>query len=474
MSENKISIPCEDGTVETLNLLCSFDYAEKHYFLAQDPYDKELVCRQIKWNILKGTYLTDNTLSNTVLRIANILLRESDNNPGDYPLDGEHYLIDCTEQDGERIFIPTRRDSSKYFSPFMMNISTWVQFTISLFISMLYTFIYIKSSGMMWAATVFPNIPRIPLTILLYVIEIAGITAMFIIRDEDNRNLIDYILNAFIPVNMFSAIGLAKVNIIVRIIMICCAVLFVLFRVIPLFLHITSEKSKTKRRKKGLYALRKMYVPIFSCVVVCVLIIRIFGISGYTNISATKTTDANSEEIVTHYEEAMKNINVLVWKDLNEQQRVDTLQSICDYECACVLGCDTATVQAGYTKEDNTLGEYNHVTNTVLININHLREDDVEDTLNTLLHEVRHAYQHTVIDMFNKVEGKLDEKDLRLPIFRYASSLRENFDDYKSGNNDFYEYYGQASEEDSRDWAEEEVYKYTKIIYKDILSKNKK
>ena len=474
MAGKTITIPYDYGMKERLNLLCSFDFDGRHYFIARDPVDNELVCRQMRWSIFKGTHQLSRPLSQKVLGVANTLLHRLDEEPGTNKFKGEHYHVKYIEKDGSRSFRYVKQSScSDYFAPFMMNFSTPIRFVIALIVAAIYAFVYTQSSGMMWATTVFPGMYRIPLKIMLYTFELIGAAVLFKIRDED-RGWWDFILNSLIPLNLITIIGLAKVNLAARIVIICLAVLFGLFKVMPLIRSLTAKSTRKVKKKKVHRALGKMYAPVLICVLCCIYVVKIFGIDGYTNIAATKTSYQESETIMSHYGEALESINENVWKNLTTQQRIDALQSICDYECANIFGCRTATVQTGCPQSKYILGEYNHITNTILINVDHMNEDSVHDVVNTLLHETRHVYQRSVVNMLNDVEEKLDDEDMRLSIFQYASSMRANFDNYKSGSLNFEDYYGQSAEADSRSWAEcETTERYDRYIYIDSLSEEK-
>lgn len=470
MAGKTITIPYDYGMKETLKILCSFDFDGRHYFIARDPVDNELVCRQMGWSIFKGTYQLSRPLSQKILGVANTLLHKLYEESGTDKFKGEHYNVKYIEKDGNRSLRCVKQSScSDYFAPFMMNFSTSIRFIIALVVAAIYTFVYTESSGIMWATTVFPSMYRIPLKIMLYTFELIGAAILFKIRDED-RGWWNFILNALIPLNLITIIGLAKVNLAARIIIICLTVLFGLFKVMPLIRTLMAKSTKKVKKKKVHRALGKMYAPVLICVLCCIYVINIFGIDGYTNIAATKTSYQESETVMTHYDEALESINENVWKDLTAQQRIDALQSICDYECANTFGCRTATVQTGHPQSEYILGEYNHITNTILINVDHMNEDSVHDVVNTLLHETRHVYQRSVVNMLNDVEEKLDEEDMQLSIFQYALSMRENFDNYKSEDMSYEGYYGQSSEADSRSWAEyETIVRYDRYIYIDSI-----
>lgn len=67
--------------------------------------------------------------------------------------------------------------------------------------------------------------------------------------------------------------------------------------------------------------------------------------------------------------------------------------------------------------------------------------------------------------MYNNIEAEINVNYLDLVLFRQAIEFRNNFDNYKDGlSRKDYDYYGQAVEVDSRQWAAGEL-KYTFETY---------
>ena len=142
------------------------------------------------------------------------------------------------------------------------------------------------------------------------------------------------------------------------------------------------------------------------------------------------------------------------WGTYSIQEKLDILQVICDYECKNNLGCESPEVVAGHPERDTIYGSYSSKTKTITISVEHLANDPAEDVLDTLLHEARHAYQHAIVNAFNAIEENLSEEAKALSCFRTIEDYRDNFENYISGNEDYFSYYDQDVESDSRSWAE--------------------
>ena len=93
--------------------------------------------------------------------------------------------------------------------------------------------------------------------------------------------------------------------------------------------------------------------------------------------------------------------------------------------------------------------------------------------MDTVLHEVRHAYQHTWVEMYSSLENHIKDKYKNLLPFKQAQSFSEEFDDYCSGKDDFYGYFTQDVEKDSREWAAKRLKEYyITFIYPDRQRRN--
>lgn len=446
MAGKKYSLPDENGNCETVSALCTFAYAGNRYVITE-----EKVCRKLEWTLTKGIRLLSEEVSERASEAAESLICKSSEEPSEYTLCGEYYRVGRSEEGG---FVFTKKQKCPLFP-----IAGAISFIFAMLFAALFAYLYTESFGITWGKAVFPHIPRMPLKILLYGIGSAGCAALFFVR-KMNRTWLDLCLNTLIPLNLVTTVGVAKSNLIARIIIICLAVLILLFRVILPIVSVKSKRSEKSAKIRVRRLLDGLYMPVLILAVGCLLAARIFGIDGYANTSF----HVPDEDLTARYHQALPKLYAEKWKELDTQEKLDVLQRVCDYECVEILGCRTATVQTGYPQSPEIHGEYNHLTNTVMIQIDYLNEGTVSDVLKTLLHETRHVYQWHIAEVFNKVEEKLDEQDMKLPMFRLAAEIRDETDNYRNALSDFEEYYGQKAESDSRNWAEKEFserYGYT-------------
>ena len=99
-------------------------------------------------------------------------------------------------------------------------------------------------------------------------------------------------------------------------------------------------------------------------------------------------------------------------------------------------------------QNENSLGSYNPENNTISLNAKKYLYGDmpnVDDMINTIVHESRHAYQHEIVD---NPERKTDiSKDT-------IREWKDNFDNYISPYHDFEAYRNQPVEADAFDFAD--------------------
>ncbi|MDD6155808.1 MAG: hypothetical protein PUB52_02115 [Lachnospiraceae bacterium] len=113
-----------------------------------------------------------------------------------------------------------------------------------------------------------------------------------------------------------------------------------------------------------------------------------------------------------------------------------------------------------------TWGSYRNESRTIFINLEVLENGSAEDSLNTILHEMRHLYQANLVDIYCRLST--EEKNIA-----YFSELRkwsESFDSYTTVSGDDYSieeymnYYTEAVEIDAREYAANNTNRYYDAI----------
>ncbi len=139
------------------------------------------------------------------------------------------------------------------------------------------------------------------------------------------------------------------------------------------------------------------------------------------------------------------------WKTLSVQERITVLKHLMDYETD-ILDIPPIEIHAGLIG-DATMGVYDHSINMIEINVEHLDLCPVEEVIDTVCHEVRHAFQWQVVDSID-----WDNPVFQAPYFEEMRSWLENYHNYKSvWIYGYDEYENQPVEVDARDYAKKET-----------------
>lgn len=160
-----------------------------------------------------------------------------------------------------------------------------------------------------------------------------------------------------------------------------------------------------------------------------------------------------------------ENINELsslqpdVWRSLDLDERLEILRVASEIE-SITLGIPLVRVRA-ISMEENTMGGYDHASRTVMLSLEYLAFDPSEELLNTICHEVRHAYQHYLVELYQS----LKEQEQNLALFHEISDYAYEFDNYISGSGETIEaYFEQKCEVDSSAYADRIVMNYYNAI----------
>lgn len=145
------------------------------------------------------------------------------------------------------------------------------------------------------------------------------------------------------------------------------------------------------------------------------------------------------------------------WEELTAAERLDVLQKVANIE-STYLGIPHELNVGATVLDDGVLGGYNDNTNSIIIDLTHLEHDDSYEVLDTVLHEARHAYQHSLISFYQIAAPEYKQ----LLVFKEVQQYDAEFSNYTHGssNETFDDYYYQTCEEDARSYADERSWLY--------------
>lgn len=152
-----------------------------------------------------------------------------------------------------------------------------------------------------------------------------------------------------------------------------------------------------------------------------------------------------------------------VYEDLEDEEKKQLWQQLIDME-SDYLGIDSPTVEIEtYDVNSNRDGYYNKGENIISVSDSAL-DYSREEVMNTLLHEVNHAYTIAIAD---SVEWKdINDSDRQLRMYVDAYAYKEAEENYTQPEEDKEEYYNNVLEVAARNYAEEWGPKYLEYIDK--------
>ena len=107
---------------------------------------------------------------------------------------------------------------------------------------------------------------------------------------------------------------------------------------------------------------------------------------------------------------------------------------------------------SGTDVKESSIGYYRSVGRLVAIDMEYLEDATGEQICEVIFHECRHAYQHQLVDMYDKFH-----KTVMIPFSEKAECYKYEFAHYIQPEDDFTGYWNQKCEADARAYAYEET-----------------
>ena len=265
-----------------------------------------------------------------------------------------------------------------------------------------------------------------------------------------------------LPVEFVTLILFAQYHVYMAVILIClCVASSVFFHMLVKSLVKKRQPSHDRCREMKKYrtVTFRFNIKAYALILLPAFVFSIYCLAGNVPLIKPSTSAANinmetldaDDNSAILYEKNIKQIAALgndEWDTLNNEGKIDVLQHLTNLETTH-LRINPIKI-ASNKLNSNTLGEYNQNEKTIYIDYEHLKSASAEEIINTTCHEVRHAYQHFVIDMLD-----WQSYEVQTAIFyKEARKWKSEFENYVD-EKDFEQYYFQATEQDAREYAEE-------------------
>lgn len=139
--------------------------------------------------------------------------------------------------------------------------------------------------------------------------------------------------------------------------------------------------------------------------------------------------------------------NKTVWNQSTIEQRKDILTKYLA-ELALIYGVTVSPNINFFSGNQSTRGTYSHSRKMVSINENYLTRSDSYQIMQTVIHEMRHAYQHAAVEEPDSYEVSAET----------IKQWKDNFANYKStddGKTTYSQYVSQPVEYDAKNFAKQ-------------------
>lgn len=204
----------------------------------------------------------------------------------------------------------------------------------------------------------------------------------------------------------------------------------------------------------------------FLRILLCITVIFYYCFNGYNLIYSNNfsyqeipNTSSTSDIVTTEltYEQSLYNLqNKLTednWNSLTYDEKIELLQEVVECESLYLGIKDYPLV---YTKSLTNLSKlafYSNSKNEICINDYIIDISTLSSSLNIILHETYHTYQHELCDAY----AQLDDESKKLYIFNDIEQYIYEFTNYIDCENDYDGYYDQLCELYAREHAENRV-----------------
>lgn len=164
--------------------------------------------------------------------------------------------------------------------------------------------------------------------------------------------------------------------------------------------------------------------------------------------------DKNKESLIEHED---KLLGLSEWESLSLSEKERLIRSVALIEKE-MLGIDDSVEITVSTEKmsDSTCGYYLDSTKEIFINYKHLNEAEMSEVLDTIIHEMHHAFVHYTVETLD-FESETVKNSY---YYKRAREWKENTENYISASTNFEDYENQPIEADARSYAEERVVVY--------------
>ncbi len=252
----------------------------------------------------------------------------------------------------------------------------------------------------------------------------------------------------------------------------CVGILFVMGLLILLYsVYMLSSKNKSKLKFWDVFWLRTMkifhvsrYIMCFSAVIV--IVVSMLGLLfGWA--SKSEITQPVEDLNIGNYEECLENnidelakLDEPVWETLNTDEKIEVIQTLAEVEKSYLGLAVKLKISVEPAQTTERMGYYLKSGEKIVISKHSIENNSSWVIVNTLCHEIYHAYEDKLIDLYIKAEPS----EKKLDIFSDARNYYREYKNYISPEDNYSGYYNQATEADAREHAKQATINYYRYI----------
>lgn len=295
------------------------------------------------------------------------------------------------------------------------------------------------------------------------IISVCVVAAGVAISWKRNRNYMNLIENILISWGVFVCITymeLYKERI--TYMLFAMVVVSLVLSSILLFRRIGRKDKRRKimaRRMENVIVLWKRNAAIVSLLIMAPVAVSSLLYGTVLNSKAEVVKVYGDEHSLKANIEIIADIEPSRWEKLTIHQKLLVAQKIVNAE-ARFYGLSHEILVGIDDLSEETLAYYRDSTHQIVIDKKFLQNAYSYYLLESLLHEVHHAYAFAQIECYQN----LDAEDRNLLMFYEASVYMEEFANYEDGDENFYAYYTQLAEIHAREAGETESLEYIEAI----------
>ncbi len=281
---------------------------------------------------------------------------------------------------------------------------------------------------------------------------------------KHRRNAFSIILNlitGFGSYFVFSYIQIYRE--LITITLIVSAVASIIMILLIMCRRIVNQRKKKRiirRRIEKAYFITQTLFCFGLVFILCVLEFnKLFGFSIMTAKIKPAAFINPEEQTIENNMDTFALLKEEKWRELSMQEKLNVLQVIADIEEDYLglpneLSVTTADTQGG------TLGYYADDMHQIVIRTDTIQEEKPYMLLNVVLHEAYHSYEYRCTDTWKESDSKYQS----LMLYNKAKVYEEEYENYNRGEEDYFAYYMQQCEIDSREYAQSRAQDYCDAI----------